>query len=120
MLKTWHKGNGRTHQTYTVISDISAFILLWHQGLYPVTYITGVKCAQPRGESLIHADPCCTSLANQVLLKGSKGMEITGCKIQTAGMVVNKQHPSYGTLTVMVHLAMWHAIHFCICGVLYK
>jgi len=68
---------------------------------------------------LIHADACCTSLANQVLLKGSTGMEITACKIQTAGVMVNEQHPSYGTLTGMVHLAMWHAIHFCTCGVLY-
>jgi len=34
-------------------------------------------------------------------------------------MVVNEQQPSYGTLTVMVHLAIWHAIHFHICGVLY-
>lgn len=69
---------------------------------------------------MIHSDACCTALVNQVLLKGSTGMEITGCKIQTAGMVVNKQHPNYSTLTVMVHLAMWHAIHFCICRVLYK
>jgi hypothetical protein len=34
-------------------------------------------------------------------------------------MVVNEQHPNYGTLTVMVHLATWHAIHFRICEVLY-
>jgi len=34
-----------THQTYTVTSDISAFILLWHQDLYPVKGVIGVKCA---------------------------------------------------------------------------
>jgi hypothetical protein len=65
---------------------------------------------------LIHADACCTSLANQVLLKGSKGMEITGCKIRTAETAINEQHSSYSTITVTVHLAMWHMIHFRICA----
>lgn len=55
-------------------------------------------------------------LPTRCFLRGLQEWKSVGAKSRLQGVEVNEQHPSYGTLTVMVHLAMWHAIHH---GVLY-
>lgn len=119
MVKTWHTGSRQyTSNLHTVTTDIYVFILLWHQGLYPVTEQIGVKCVQPEGDNMLHVDACCTSPANQVLLKESKGMEITGHKIRTVGMAVNEHPPATAPSPSQVCMAVWQTVNFSIFGLL--
>ena len=43
-----------------------------------------IKCLQPGGDSLLHVTIYCMSLSNQVLLRGSKQMDMTGCTVRIA------------------------------------
>jgi len=84
MKNRWYTSN--LHKVIIYIKK--AFILPWHEGLHPSTKETGVKCLQPGSDSLLHIGICCKSLDSQRLLKGTKEMEMAGCKIRTAVRVV--------------------------------
>ena len=48
-----------------------------------------VNCLQPESDSILHVSICCKLLASQTLLKGSKEMDISGCKIKALGRTVH-------------------------------
>jgi len=59
-----------------------------NQCLYPTAEEIYVKCLQEEGDSLLYTCICYKFLASQVLLKGSKEMEISGQKTRAVGRVV--------------------------------
>jgi hypothetical protein len=88
-MYTWHTGSRwYTADLHVVTTDIHAFFTLWHQSLYPDIEEIGVKCLQPRGDSLLHVGTWCKSLDRHALLKQPNEMETTGCEIKTVGRVV--------------------------------
>jgi hypothetical protein len=78
-----------TSDVHTVILYIKVFIPPWHQDFHPSTEEIGVKCPYPGSDRLLHIGMPCKSLDSQVQLKGTKEMEIAGCKIRTVRKVVH-------------------------------
>ena len=57
---------------------ISAFVPPWHQSMYRGVEEMCIKCQEAGSDSFLQVGVCCESLANQVLLKWSKEIQITG------------------------------------------
>ena len=78
-----------------------------NQRLYPTAEEIYVKCLHQEGDSLLHISICYKFLASQVLLKGSKEMEIGGLKIRAVGRMVHLV-PRFSNITS--HKSGWQYV----------
>ena len=85
---------------HVVAIDIWAFVLPWHQDLYSGMEEIYVKCLLPGGDSALCVRVCCTLIASQVILKGSREFEVT-----VIGRLVHNH-----TCHSQVQLAVWGCV----------
>lgn len=98
-----YMGNGEqiVHvRPHVVAIDIWAFVLPWHQVLYPGMEEICVKCLWPGGDSVLCGRVYCKLIAGQVILKGSREFEVT-----VIGRVVQNH-----TCHSQVQLAVWGCV----------